>query len=88
MSNEDAKRALVARYPVVLRSKFHTLHYKYVRAIRYTANDYGKIIVSLELVDYNNCVMIAAIEDVFIYDAFLEGKALKDGNNERDSRKD
>lgn len=68
MTNEELKAALVSRRPVVhCSNRYGETRYKRINAIRYTPDKENKIMVSAELLDYNdNSITIAKGSEVFL----------------------
>lgn len=68
MTNEELKAALKSRCPVVYRSnRYGDIGYKRINAIRYTLGKGNKIMVSAELLDYNNnSITVARGSEVFL----------------------
>lgn len=55
MTNEELKAAMIRRKPVIYRSKrYGESRYKRIYAIRYALNESDKLIIQVELLDYNN----------------------------------
>lgn len=73
MTNEELKEAMRSRQPVVLRNpQLGAIRYKQINAIRYQYNC-GRLIVSAELLDYNNnSITVARAKNIFIDEAAKE----------------
>lgn len=68
MTNKELKAALISRNPVVYRSnRYGEIRYKRINAIIYKLDRENKILVSAELLDYNdNSITVARGSEVFI----------------------
>lgn len=66
MTNDQAKEALLRRYPVI----YNGIEYLYISAIIYRYDKHNNLLISAELLDKNQrSVTIAQIKDVnIIYD--------------------
>ena len=63
MTNEDAKKALLYKYPVT----YNGINYSYISAIIYRYDRNYNLLISAELTDKNNhSVTIAQLKDVNI----------------------
>ena len=63
MTNEDAKKALLYKYPVT----YNGLNYSYISAIIYRYDKNNNLLISAELTDKTNrSVTIAQLKDVNI----------------------
>lgn len=63
MTNDEAKKALFERTPVI----FNGLDYAYISAIIYRYDTKGNLLVSAELLDKNGrSVTIAQVKDVLL----------------------